>query len=154
MKKIVLILTCFFIFSIIPAFSQENIQDILSKSNFIETEKSEITSFFASIEKDGIPSRFLLPRLEEGMAKKMPFQKIMTVLENEATALKRAQVVLLEAVPSFSFMQEEAVWMHTALLFNKKVPESGIRMVVGASATRWKDFRLATELYFSLVQWG
>jgi len=84
----------------------------------------------------------------------VPFEKLFSVLKKEQQLFTHARELLLAADPYIVLGKQETIWLHTELLLSIKVPDEHISQIVSAAKKRYQDFRFATDVYISLVQWG
>ena len=145
-----------FIFFIVlsPIWPDTFLLSILEQSEYTDKQKGDIRELFQEAEAKGIPSELILPRLEEGIAKKVRFKRLITVLTKEIDYLIQAREILLSVDPDLILLEESTIWLRAGILFAKHVPSGTVRAIAYASKTRWGDYRDATVLYLSLTQWG
>ncbi len=137
-----------------PLRADDALASLLRQAPFAESEKQALAAVFSQAREQGVPETFLLPRLEEGLAKRVPAGKLVPVLRRQLESLSRARAVLSAADPKASPESQAASWQRAALLLEKGVPESAVAALARASVDRRPDFRAATELYLALVSWG
>ncbi|MBN2352536.1 MAG: hypothetical protein JXD23_08205 [Spirochaetales bacterium] len=134
--------------------ADDALEALLLKAPYSETEKQSISAVFSLTREQGVPESFIIPRLEEGLAKRVPAAKLVPVLRRELESLSRARDILTAADPKMSPESQPAAWQRAALLLGKGVSESAVAAMARASVKRWPDFRAATELYLTLASWG
>jgi hypothetical protein len=127
---------------------------ILEQSNYTNEQIENIRQIFDDAGAKGIPPNFILPRLEEGIAKKVPFKRLINVLVKEIECLVQARELLASVDPDLVLLEESSIWLRTGILVSKGIPTTVIRAIAYASLSRWGDYRDATVLYLSLTQWG
>lgn len=149
------ILVIFLIFTVLlPVRADQALLSILEQSNYSDEQKGNIRKLFEEAEGKGIPSALILPRLEEGIAKKVPFNRLLKVLVKEIESLIKAHELLISVDPEMDLLKSSSIWLRTGILFSKSIPSDVIRSIALASISRWGDYRDATVLYLSLTQWG
>jgi hypothetical protein len=126
----------------------------LRTSPYTEQQKSSIGMLFAEAAEKHIPEELLAPRLEEGVAKKVPYPRLIKALRDELTRLEQARDILLGVEGGRVLAADEASWARTSNLLALGVSEREISYVAGASIGRWEDYRDATVLFISLAGWG
>jgi hypothetical protein len=134
------------------AFAQ-SLDSVLERSSFSESERAQIHELFATAEQAGIPEDLLLPRLAEGIAKKVPAQRIAATLRREIADLVEARSVLV-AVEAEELVAEAATWARAANLLDAGLGEESIRSLAIAAVPRTQTFRPASTLLVSLMEWG
>ncbi|MBN2440475.1 MAG: hypothetical protein JXJ04_04000 [Spirochaetales bacterium] len=137
-----------------PINAEISLDSILRQSTYSTGQKDSIIALFKEAAEKGIPSPLLLPRLEEGVAKKVPYEKLMIVLSREISFLEQARDLLESLDKTLILADEPLLWLRTGLLFSKGVPREIIVAIASKSIQRWDDFREATSLYLSLEKWG
>jgi hypothetical protein len=131
-----------------------DLDSILSTSPYSPSEKETIKSIFAQTEQMHIPPAMLLPRLAEGVAKRVPFTSAAEVLRTHLRFLANARTIL-EAVPGGkALLEDQAAWSLTATLFESGASEQEIRALGAAAGGKARPYRSGELLYASLVGWG
>jgi len=146
--------TALFIFSLFTNALGENIQSVLEKSGYSPSLKQSITNLIVEAEAEGIPGELILPRLEEGVAKSVPGEKVLNVLRDDIQRLKQAREILMEVEGGSVLIEDKAAWARTANLLAGGISPQEIKKITSFSKNRWKDYRSASFLFVSLVQWG
>ena len=144
-------LLCLFVASL--GFAQ-TVDSALGTSPYSESWKTEISAFFTRMEHTGIPSELLLPKLQEGIAKRVPAHRVLAVLEAEAQSLAEARTLLLPIEGGQRVLSDRASWARTANLLSGGIPRDEIEALVRLCASRFGTYRPATYLYVALSEWG
>ena len=147
---------CLFLFIYVTPQARADISyvSILKQSHYTTEQQDSLLSLFIKAEEDDIPSPLLLPRLEEGIAKKVSYERLIKVISQEIISLKQARKLLESLDPTLSLVNEPSIWLRTGILFSKGIPDEIIYVIASKSILRWEDYRDATSLYLSLTQWG
>ncbi|MFW6139321.1 MAG: hypothetical protein ACOC7U_09120 [Spirochaetota bacterium] len=133
---------------------QESLESILNRSQFSDAQKQSVVLLFNRAADKHIPPEMLLPRLQEGLAKNLPYQKLLEALENYIHRLEESRNILKQVDGGEKLVQNRASWARTAHLLAGEITEEEIKKVAAASSHRWKDYREATYLFASLTKWG
>lgn len=132
----------------------DNIQSVLQKSGYSQSQREAINRVIVEAEKDGIPQELLLPRLEEGIAKKVAGEKMLEALRDDIRRLREAREILMEVEGGWTLIEDRSSWARTANLLAGGASPQEVKQIAASSRNRWKDYRSATYLFFSLIQWG
>lgn len=131
-----------------------NVDSLLSKTSYSETQKKMISDLFSEALSEDVPVELLLPRLEEGIAKRVSGNLLLKVLQADFCRLKEARAIILETIEGMDINRETGVWARTANLLAKDISAEELKALVYSSRLRWQDYREATSLYVSLLKWG
>ncbi len=132
----------------------EGLQSLLERSGYTASAREEIRILFARAGKEGVPEALLLPRLAEGLAKKISAPRLQAALRQHLAQLRQARA-LLEQVPGGERIAgDEASWARTANLIAAGVQPGDLARLVQAGAARPEAYRPATYVYASLIAWG
>jgi hypothetical protein len=134
--------------------SAQTVQSALASSSYSESQKIEITAFFTGIEQTGIPVELLLPKLQEGIAKRISARRVLSALEREAASLAEARTLLLGAEGGKQILSDRASWARTANLLAGGFSREEIETLIELCTPRTVTFRAATYLYVALCEWG
>jgi len=134
--------------------SAQTVDSTLGKSPYSESQKTEIAAFFTRMEHTGIPSELLLPKLQEGIAKRVPAHRVLAVLEAEAESLVEARTLLLRIEGGQPMLSDRASWARTANLLSGGIPRDEIEALIALCVSRVGTYRPATYLYVALSEWG
>jgi hypothetical protein len=132
----------------------QSLEEALARSRFSSGERSAIEEQFREAVLQGIPASLLLPRLEEGIAKKVPAPRLQEALRGQSGLLLEARALLLGTPGGEALLADPASWARTANLLSGALPAAEVRLLAGYCAGRPLDYRPATSLYLSLVEWG
>jgi hypothetical protein len=149
-----LIIILYFFLAVTQLFADNELETILKQIECTTNEKASLEAIFNKTASLNIPLEMLLPKLKEGMAKKVPCIRLIAVLEQEINYLVESRSLLLVIDPGLPLSTEQAIWMRTSIMLAKGISSSVIKTIALASSGRWKDYREATVLYLNLVQWG
>jgi len=132
----------------------QSLEAALARSRFSPEQQRAIEEQFREAALQGIPLSLLLPRLEEGIAKKVPAARLQEALRGQAGLLLEARALLVETPGGEALLADPASWARTANLLAGALPAAEVRRLAGFCAKRPADYRQATSLYLSLVEWG
>jgi hypothetical protein len=149
--RLLLILAGLLAAALLPA---QSLEDVLARSRFSPEQKRAIEEQFREAELKGIPVSLLLPRVEEGIAKKVPAGRLQEALRGQAGLLLEARALLIEIPGGEALLADLASWARTANLLAGALPAAEVRRLAVLCARRPADYRSATSLYLSLVEWG
>jgi hypothetical protein len=130
----------------------DDLEEVLQRGGFDPPLRSAVRTLFDEAAAQGVPPELLLPRLEEGVAKRVPAGRLLGVIERELGFLLAAGELLREEAPGL--MEEKAAWARTANLLARRLPVREVRTLVRVASARPQDYRAATYLYVALVDWG
>jgi hypothetical protein len=130
----------------------DGLDDALRGSALDPAERAEVRRLFDEASSAGLPQHMLVPRLEEGLAKRVPVARILRALELEMGYLVQAREVLSAA--DEALLRDEGSWARTANLLAGGLTTREVSAVVRILRPRRRDFRPATYLYAALVEWG
>jgi hypothetical protein len=151
--RFLLILAGLLAAALLPAQSLE-VEAALARGRFSPEQQRALVELFREAELQGIPAALLLPRLEEGIAKKVPAARLQVALRRQAGLLLEARALLVETPGGDALLADAAAWARTANLLAGALPAAEVRRLIGFCARRPADYRQATSLYLSLVDWG
>lgn len=147
-------LFCIFFLSAGSTGFAQSVEAALGRSSYSQSHKSAITVFFTEIEEREIPVDLLLPKLEEGIAKRVPAPRVLDVLKREAENLAEARELILRVQGGRPLLSDRASWARTANLLAGDFPMGEIEALVKLCVSRAETFRPATYLYAALTDWG
>lgn len=130
----------------------EDLEKSLERGGFDPSRRAAVLALFDQAAAQGVPKRLLLPRLEEGLAKRVPAGRLLGVIERELGFLLRAREILSEE--NSALAKDEASWARTANLLAGGLEPGEVRALVRICSIRPRDYRPATYLYVAMVQWG
>jgi hypothetical protein len=146
-------LAVFLLLAILPLRAQ-SLEGVLSRSRYSPQVQAEISGEFREAEKQGIPLELLLPRLEEGIAKKVSSGRLLAALQREQDLLLQARGLLLGLDGGSRLLEDQASWARAANLLAGGYSAGEVAELARSSLSRAEDFRPATSLYVSLRGWG
>ncbi len=132
----------------------QSLEAALARGRFSPEQQRALEGQLREAELQGIPESLLLPRLEEGIAKKVPAARLEEALRRQAGLLLEARTLLVETPGGDALLADRASWARTANLLSGALPAAEVRLLAGYCARRPADYRPATSVYLSLVQWG
>jgi len=154
LKKITLTAyTLLLVFPLLIA-AEESAQDILSKSNYSPEERSSISGIFETAGNNGIAESYLLPRLKEARAKRVPASRLIAALRKEVEHLITARKILLDSREGKKLLKADAPVQRAANLLSWGASPEEIRMIVRAAGPEAERFQSTTYLFVSLSDWG
>jgi hypothetical protein len=131
----------------------QSVQSALERSRYSEAEKESIITFFDLAESAGIPHELLLPKLEEGIAKGIPAQRVLEALRRESENLQRTRSMLANSGGE-QLLADPASWARTANLLAMGISEAQIQRLVALCGRHTEGYRPATYLYVAVAEWG
>jgi hypothetical protein len=132
----------------------DTLHSVLGRSGYGSPDQNAIRQLFAEADEAGVPEELLLPRLAEGVAKRVPAARLREALRLHVDGLLVARELLIEA-GAHSISAEPASWARAANLLNAGMSSASIReLAAAASETRLESFRPASALLVSLIDWG
>jgi hypothetical protein len=132
----------------------DDLAGALGRSGYGRSERAEIERFFQEAERWGIPEGLLLPRLEEGVAKRVGCTRLLSALKLEREHLLEARSLLERTHGGEVLLADAAAWARTANLLAAGVSPEEVEALADASRARPGDFRGASYLYVALRDWG
>jgi hypothetical protein len=136
------------------AAQAQSLQTVLAKARITAEERAAVAEQFNEAERQGIPPVLLLPRLEEGVAKKAAAPRLLEALRRETELLLQARALLQELPAGSLLLADPSSWARTANLLSGALSAGEVRELVGLCGERPTEYRPATALYVSLLQWG
>lgn len=137
-----------------PALYSQDLTSILARSNFSTSQRGEVESDFKSYSSMGVPQEMLLPRLEEGIAKRVPFAILVSVLKHTALSLNQARRILLSQPEGSALMADRGAWSVSGTLLDAGASADVIAGIAQASGGKGSHYRFSALLYEALVSWG
>ena len=134
--------------------ADQGLSDLLDRSGFDAETASEVRELVSEASSAGVPEELLLPRLQEGIAKRVPPRRILRALEDDLATLLSARSVLRGVEGGNRILDETARWARAANFLAAGRSEEELGKVAAASSSRPESFRQATVLYVSLLDWG
>lgn len=146
-------LAVFLLAAVLPLRAQ-SLESVLSRSRFSPEVQGEISRQFREAGRHGIPVELLLPRLEEGIAKKVTAGRLLAALEREQDLLLQARGLLLGLDGGERLLEDRASWERAANLLAGGYSAGEVAELARTGLSRAEDFRPAASLYVSLRGWG
>ena len=130
------------------------LDDALSRGGYAAADREEIAAVLRAAADRGIPLEITLPRLQEGIAKRVGAARVRAVLLQEIERLERARSLLVALRPASALAELPAAWQGCATLLAWGAREDEVVSLAGASFGRLERFVQSASLFVSLVQWG
>jgi hypothetical protein len=143
----------FFLAAALP-LSGQSVKEVLSRGRYSLEVREQVVRQFEEAKGQGVPVGLLLPRLEEGVAKKVPGERLLAVLRREQELLLEARRLLLELDGGSKLTEDQASWSRVANLLAGGYGRLEVQELARVSLARARDFRPAASLYVSLRTWG
>jgi hypothetical protein len=131
-----------------------DLDSILRESSFSAAEEVEIRSVFTQADRARIPRDLLLPRLAEGTAKRVRFERLVVVLRSWQQNLGSARTFLEAVAGGQALISEPASWQLTATLLEGGAAGADVQALAAAAGGRPVSYRGGGLLYAALVGWG
>jgi hypothetical protein len=149
-----LFLFVFFVSSAQVVVAEETAHDLLTRSSFTTGERQSLQTVFETARRTDIPEAFLLPRLQEGIAKRIDAARLAVALENDLTALQTVRDTARSVPGGDSLLADGARWARGATLLAAGRTPGELRDLMALTVERPDSFRAAAVLYLSLIEWG
>jgi hypothetical protein len=130
------------------------LDDALARSPYAARDREQIAALVRAAEGRGIPLELSLPRLEEGIAKRVPAAKVREVLSREIERIESARSLLAAADPGGEIARLPEAWQRGATLLAWGAAPHEVSSLARASSGLIERFAQAASLLVSLVQWG
>lgn len=130
------------------------LDDALARSSYAAADRQQIAVMLRAAAGRGIPLELMLPRLQEGMAKRAPAAAVREVLDREIGALERARALLAGLQPSNELAAQPRAWQRAATLLAWGASAEEVVALAVASSGGLERFVQSGSLLVSLVQWG
>ncbi len=131
-----------------------DLDSILARSSYSQSERQSIQAIFSQADRQRVPRDILLPRLAEGVAKGVTFQRTAEVLNKELRYLSEAKSIMESTPAGKSLLADPAAWSLSATLLETGADEKEIMMLEDTAQGRSAAYRLAGLLHASLMSWG
>ena len=155
MKLRLSLLAIFLLLGSFSLFGQNGeLSRLLSRAGFTPETENSIREIFDRAEALDVPESLLLPRLQEGVAKRVPPPRIASALEKDLATLLTARSVLQSIRGGDRILSDPSRWARGANFLAAGRSEAELRTVGEACASEPESFRQATVLYISLLEWG
>ncbi|MBN1411334.1 MAG: hypothetical protein JW969_10865 [Spirochaetales bacterium] len=146
-------LLLFLLFCTQAAFSQD-VESILDRLPYPDEQKNIIQGILKELDEEGIPPKLVLPKLEEGLAKKIRADLVIKALKKESEHYKTAKAVFHDVDAEFDLRKKTDLWSWTVILLAKGLTGDELKSILGSNKSRIDDFKDATGLLLSLLDWG
>lgn len=131
----------------------QSLDSVLADTSFTPDEQTQIETVFDLAREAGVPDELLLPRLTEGIAKRVPADRLADALEGEVSSLLEVRLLLAE-VEAEELLEDAMNWARTAILLKADVEESAVQVLASAAIEHHQNYRPASTLMMSLIDWG
>ncbi len=132
----------------------DTLDDALARSRYAAADREQIAAVVREAEGRGIPLEITLPRLEEGIAKRVPAARVREVLAQEIERIDRARSLLAALEPAGEIARLPEAWQRGATLLAWGANADEIASLARASSGRLDRFAQSAALLVSLVRWG
>lgn len=133
---------------------QQTVMRILIDNGYTEEESSVIAETLGYAGSIGIPEELLVPRVREGVAKRVSVPRLERALSNDIENLRAARSLFEQFSNAEEFIGEAARWKRAANMLATGMDPQELYTLVEACSTKPNDFRSASVLYVSLFEWG
>lgn len=132
----------------------DDVAEVLRRARIDSASEMTIDKLFIEAESVGIPSELLLPRLQEGVSKRVDASLVIEALRNEITYLISARDIVGRDPDGALILEDQSNWFRAANFLRAGQSEETLLVVTHACAGRPESFRPATLLYLSISEWG
>ena len=153
-RFVFIVCICLYLLPLPAVLYAQSIEDALARSGYTAADRGAITDFFARIDRQEVPVELLLPKLEEGVSKRISAPRVLEALEREAQFLRRSRALILGVTEQGALLSDRALWARTANLLAGGIPESEIEGLIHLCLANVEGYRPATYLYVALKDWG
>src|SRR6056297_3348126 len=130
------------------------VQKVLREYRISQKDAERILSVCREAEQVKIPQELLIPRIREGMAKKIPISKLVDALHGDIYDLIQARNTILRIPNAEKFLQQYNLWQRTANLSAAGISSRVIGSLIEMSLTDPNAYQPTTGLYAALTGWG
>jgi len=136
---------------------------VMDRFGVTKTEQTLLVETVREFERQEVPPSVLVPRVEEGIAKNVAIERIISVIEREGSAYIRARTIIERTVSkqdAEALTTNISLWTRTATLLLQGVEEQTVSALLKLfselrqTEDKWENFRYGTLLYTALVDWG
>jgi hypothetical protein len=138
----------------LPDDISESIAAESAAAGFTPEQHAALETLFLDALEDAIPADALLPRLQEGVAKRVPYSRLVQALEADVIELRRARTVAAEIDGGPAVIGNSASWLRAANLLAAGLDEEYVGALIAAAVGDPETFRPGSTLFVSLVDWG
>jgi hypothetical protein len=137
-------------FSLTGPLAAQDLETVLGRSSYPVADRTLVAAMVHRAADEGIPESFLLPRIDEAVAKGVSADRLAAVLSLEIEDYRQARSILEHQDRPV----EAPVWQRSALLLRSGVGPAQLEGLIHAWAARWKDYLAGTAVLFPLHDWG
>jgi len=130
------------------------VTELLRRARIDSASEIVIGKLFLDAESVGISSELLLPRLQEGVSKRVDASLVIEALRNEITYLIAARDIVRRDPDGELILEDQSNWFRAANFLRAGQSEATLLVLTHACAGRPESFRPATLLYLSISEWG
>jgi hypothetical protein len=130
------------------------VRHLMQEAGYARPDIQLVTGVFTHAESSDIPPRMLLPRVQEGIAKGVPPERMVTALEKDLTHLKEARGLITSVEGGRVLLEDRAQWQRAANMLAAGYTEDEVGELVRLCAGEPSEFRQVSILYVSLDKWG
>ncbi|GAB6090530.1 hypothetical protein JCM12856_21230 [Spirochaeta dissipatitropha] len=138
----------------LPGWSLVEAIDSSRLSIYSSDDIADIELVFIKAEEAGVNPDLLIPRLEEGLAKRVPATRLIPVLHRELILLTEARELLETHDYGAVILKIPGGWQRTANLLAGGVEEYDVLSIIDSVQHQPDLYRPASALYMSLINWG
>ncbi len=157
-RSILFFVTVLLLLSAVPVFSRDGsilqVEQLLERGSFTERERRSLQRVFDSARNEEIPLALLVPRLQEGIAKRVDAARIERAIRSDVSALVTARTVAWSVPGGEHLLADEARWSRAATYLAAGRSPEELRSLLAITAARPERFRAAATLDISLADWG
>jgi hypothetical protein len=137
-----------------PDTRDDTVAETLAGSGFSTDAGIAISALFERAAAEGVPPELLLPRLQEGVAKRVDADLVREALSEEILYLTTARDAIQRLPGGAVILDNPSSWSRAANFIRSGQSEETLFLVARASVNRPETFRPATLLYLSISEWG
>jgi hypothetical protein len=138
----------------IPLLSADPVLETLERGSFTAGEQQSLLTAFENARREDVPTRFLLPRLQEGVSKNIDARRLRRALDADLTAYLAAREIARAVPGGDEVIADDARWARAATIMATGRSREELEALVAATVDFPERFRPATALYVSLAEWG
>ncbi len=130
--------------------------EALNRLQLQKTEQERIIPLIEQAEEQELPTDYLILRIQEGVAKKIPLQKIEAALQQDMAVLESARTLVYTAlgpVRGEGFLKDTAHWNRIATLIKEGIGQQHMLELLQLADGSYDQLRHAGGLLLALHQW-
>lgn len=130
------------------------VRRILENSRLSGPEVERVLSVCREAEEKDIPPSMLVPRIREGLAKRIHLSRLILTLKRDILGLIEARDLILQIEGAGEFLQQHNLWQRTANMNAAGFSTRVIRSLIEMSMTESEVYQPITGLFAALTEWG